>query len=40
MAGFTASSADNILSEIHGICEEIPKQILTAVHSECIKRFD
>jgi hypothetical protein len=38
MAGFTASSVEDILSEIRRIFERIPKEILTAVYNERIMR--
>jgi hypothetical protein len=40
MTEFTASSAEDILSEIHRISEENPKEILTTVYNEWITRLE
>jgi hypothetical protein len=40
MAGFTASSPENILSEIRRIFTKIPKETLTGVYNEWITRLE
>jgi hypothetical protein len=40
MAGFTANSPADILSEIRRIFQEIPKETLIAVYDEWITRLE
>jgi hypothetical protein len=40
MTGFTASSPEDIISEIHRIFLEIPKQTLAAACNEWITRLE
>jgi hypothetical protein len=40
IAGFTASSAEDILSEIRRIFEKIPKEILTIVYNKWITEHE
>jgi hypothetical protein len=40
MVGFTANSLEDILSEIRGIFEEIPKKTLTTADNEWITQLE